>query len=85
MKDMSEPTGSTAPVIQHSSLPSPSPSSGPNGIRIRAAAEAMSVLARMGQHQQHQQRREERDGGRDVRDGPSSHIIMATHSHHSAR
>uniref|UniRef100_A0A8C7S4U6 Cyclic AMP-dependent transcription factor ATF-7 n=1 Tax=Oncorhynchus mykiss TaxID=8022 RepID=A0A8C7S4U6_ONCMY len=44
MKDMSEPTGSTAPVIQHSSLPSPSPSSGPNGIRIRAAAEAMSVL-----------------------------------------
>lgn len=82
MKDLSEPTGSPAPVIQHSTLPSPSPSSGPNGISTRAAAEAMSVLARMGQHQQHQQRREERDGGRD---GPSSHVIMATHSHHSAR
>uniref|UniRef100_A0A4W5P8X2 Cyclic AMP-dependent transcription factor ATF-7 n=1 Tax=Hucho hucho TaxID=62062 RepID=A0A4W5P8X2_9TELE len=69
MKDVSEPTGSPAPVIQHSSLPSPCPSSGPNGISTRAAAEAISVLARMGQHQ----------------DGPSSRVIMATHSHHSAR
>ncbi|XP_045063279.1 cyclic AMP-dependent transcription factor ATF-7a isoform X2 [Coregonus clupeaformis] len=82
MKDVSEPTGSPAPVIQHSSLPSPSPSSGPNGINAQAAAEAMSVLAGMGQHQQ---RRGERDGGRDGRDGPSSHVIMATQSHHSAR
>ncbi|XP_041712744.1 cyclic AMP-dependent transcription factor ATF-7 isoform X2 [Coregonus clupeaformis] len=84
MRDMSEPTGSPAPVIQHSSLPSPSPSLGPNGMGARAAAEAvaMSVLAGMGQHQQ---RRGERDGGRDGRDDPSSHVIMATQSHHSSR
>ncbi|KAJ8017096.1 hypothetical protein DPEC_G00014220 [Dallia pectoralis] len=86
MKDMSDPVGSPAAVIQHSSLPSLSPSSGSNGMSSRAAAEAMamSVLAEMGQHQLHQSqhRRVERDGGRD---GPSSHIIMATHSHHSDR
>ncbi|XP_034151657.1 cyclic AMP-dependent transcription factor ATF-7a isoform X4 [Esox lucius] len=86
MKDMSEPVGSPAAVIQHSSLPSPSPSSGSNGMSSRAAAEAvaMSVLAEMGQHQLHQNqpRRGERDGGRD---GPPSHIVMATQSHHSDR
>uniref|UniRef100_A0A3B1JRA6 Cyclic AMP-dependent transcription factor ATF-7 n=1 Tax=Astyanax mexicanus TaxID=7994 RepID=A0A3B1JRA6_ASTMX len=72
MKDVSEPTGSPAPVIQHSSLaPSPS-SSGPNGLSSRAAAEAvaMSVLAGMGT-----QRSES---------GPS-HVIMATQPHSSAR
>ncbi|KAG9269770.1 cyclic AMP-dependent transcription factor ATF-7 isoform X1 [Astyanax mexicanus] len=72
MKDVSEPTGSPAPVIQHSSLaPCPS-SSGPNGLSSRAAAEAvaMSVLAGMGT-----QRSES---------GPS-HVIMATQPHSSAR
>ncbi|XP_076874691.1 cyclic AMP-dependent transcription factor ATF-7a isoform X3 [Brachyhypopomus gauderio] len=55
MKEVSEPTGSPAPVIQHSSL-APSPSSmgpGPNGLSSRAAAEAvaMSVLAGLGSQQ----------------------------------
>ncbi|KAL6483059.1 hypothetical protein MHYP_G00079310 [Metynnis hypsauchen] len=73
MKEVSEPTGSPAPVIQHSSLaPSPSASSGPNGLSSRAAAEAvaMSVLAGMGS-----QRGES---------GPS-HVIMATQPQPSAR
>lgn len=72
MKDNSEPTGSPAPVIQHSSL-APSLSSGQNGLSSRAAAEAMamSVLAGMGQ----QQRSES---------GPS-HIIMAAQSQSAAR
>ncbi|KAM9344292.1 cyclic AMP-dependent transcription factor ATF-7a isoform 1-T1 [Pholidichthys leucotaenia] len=72
MKDISEPTGSPAPVIQHSSL-APSPSTGQNGLSSRAAAEAMamSVLAGMGQ----QQRAE----------GGPSHIIMAAQSQSAAR
>ena len=72
MKDTSEPTGSPAPVIQHSSL-APSPSTGHNGLSSRAAAEAMamSVLAGMGQ----QQRAE----------SGSSHIIMAAQSQSAAR
>ncbi|XP_056304965.1 cyclic AMP-dependent transcription factor ATF-7a isoform X1 [Danio aesculapii] len=74
MKDTSEPTGSPAPVIQHSSLaPSPSSVVGPNGLSSRAAAEAvaMSVLAGMGSQQ----------GG----SGGPSHVIMATQSHPSSR
>ncbi len=74
MKEMSEPTGSPAPVIQHSSLaPSPSSAVGPNGLNSRAAAEAvaMSVLAGMGSH-------------RGEIGGPS-HVIMATQSHPSSR
>lgn len=70
MKDTSEPTGSPAPVIQHSSL-APSPSLGQNGLSSRAAAEAMAVLAGMGQ----QQRAE----------GGTSHIIMAAQSQSAAR
>lgn len=72
MKDTSEPTGSPAPVIQHSSL-APSPSAGQNGLSSRAAAEAMamSVLAGMGQQQR-------------VESGPS-HIIMAAQSQSAAR
>ncbi|KAI2649690.1 Cyclic AMP-dependent transcription factor ATF-7 [Labeo rohita] len=74
MKETSEPTGSPAPVIQHSSLaPSPSSAVGPNGLNSRAAAEAvaMSVLAGMGS-----QRGES---------GGPSHVIMATQSHPSSR
>lgn len=72
MKDTSEPTGSPAPVIQHSSL-AHSPSTGQNGLSSRAAAEAMamSVLAGMGQ----QQRAE----------SGTSHIIMAAQSQSAAR
>lgn len=72
MKDTSEPTGSPAPVIQHSSL-AHSPSAGQNGLSSRAAAEAMamSVLAGMGQ----QQRAE----------SGASHIIMAAQSQSAAR
>ncbi|KAL1020736.1 hypothetical protein UPYG_G00004010 [Umbra pygmaea] len=74
IKNTLEPTGSPAAVIQHSSLPSPSPSSGSNGMSSRAAAEvvAMSVLADMGHHGLHQR-------------GGASHVIMATQSHHSNR
>ncbi|KAL0158112.1 hypothetical protein M9458_046188, partial [Cirrhinus mrigala] len=44
MKETSEPTGSPAPVIQHSSLaPSPSSAVGPNGLNSRAAAEAVAI------------------------------------------
>lgn len=73
MKDTSEPTGSPAPVIQHSSLAS-SPSAGHNGLSSRAAAEAMamSVLAGMGQQQQR------------AESGPS-HVIMAAQSQSAAR
>nr|XP_040049547.1 cyclic AMP-dependent transcription factor ATF-7a isoform X2 [Gasterosteus aculeatus aculeatus] len=72
MKDNSEPTGSPAPVIQHSSL-AHSPSAGHNGLSSRAAAEAMamSVLAGMGQQQR-------------AESGPS-HIIMAAQSQSAAR
>uniref|UniRef100_A0A671YFX0 Cyclic AMP-dependent transcription factor ATF-7 n=1 Tax=Sparus aurata TaxID=8175 RepID=A0A671YFX0_SPAAU len=72
MKDNSEPTGSPAPVIQHSSL-AHSPSTGQNGLSSRAAAEAMamSVLAGMGQQQR-------------AESGPS-HIIMAAQSQSAAR
>uniref|UniRef100_A0A3Q0QSX9 Cyclic AMP-dependent transcription factor ATF-7 n=1 Tax=Amphilophus citrinellus TaxID=61819 RepID=A0A3Q0QSX9_AMPCI len=72
MKETSEPTGSPAPVIQHSSL-APSPSVGQNGLSSRAAAEAMamSVLAGMGQQQR-------------AESGPS-HIIMAAQSQSAAR
>lgn len=70
MKDTSEPTGSPAPVIQHSSL-APSPSAGQNGLSSRAAAEAMAVLAGMGQQQR-------------AESGPS-HIIMAAQSQSAAR
>ncbi|KAL2104103.1 hypothetical protein ACEWY4_000971 [Coilia grayii] len=85
MKDVSEPVGSPAAVIQHSSLaPSPSSSSsaagvgGPNGLSARAAAEAvaMSVLAGMGSH-----RGEQGPGA----SGGASHVIMATQSHPAAR
>ncbi|XP_059189397.1 cyclic AMP-dependent transcription factor ATF-7a isoform X2 [Centropristis striata] len=71
MKD-TEPTGSPAPVIQHSSL-AHSPSAGHNGLSSRAAAEAMamSVLAGMGQ----QQRAE----------SGASHTIMAAQSQSAAR
>ncbi|XP_018616299.1 cyclic AMP-dependent transcription factor ATF-7-like isoform X1 [Scleropages formosus] len=71
LKDPSEPTGSPAPVIQHSSL-TPSPTGGPNGLSARAAAEAvaMSVLAGM--------------GGQQGSSGPS-HVIMATQSQPAAR
>ncbi|XP_048096509.1 cyclic AMP-dependent transcription factor ATF-7a isoform X1 [Alosa alosa] len=77
MKDVSEPVGSPAAVIQHSSL-APSPSSaGPNGLSARAAAEAvaMSVLAGMGGH-----RGEQGHGA-----GGPSHVIMATQSQPSTR
>ncbi|KAG7519065.1 cyclic AMP-dependent transcription factor ATF-7-like isoform X1 [Solea senegalensis] len=69
MRDTSEPTGSPAPVIQHSSL-ALSPQ---NGLSSRAAAEAMamSVLAGMGQQQR-------------AESGPS-HIIMAAQSQSAAR
>ncbi|XP_037540420.1 cyclic AMP-dependent transcription factor ATF-7a [Nematolebias whitei] len=72
LKDTSEPTGSPAPVIQHSSL-APSPSTRHNGLSSRAAAEAMamSVLAGMGQQQR-------------AESGPS-HIIIAAQSHSAAR
>ncbi|XP_061592225.1 LOW QUALITY PROTEIN: cyclic AMP-dependent transcription factor ATF-7a [Cololabis saira] len=72
IKDTSEPTGSPAPVIQHSSL-AHSPSAGHNGLASRAAAEAMamSVLAGMGQQQR-------------AESGPS-HIIMAAQSQSAAR
>uniref|UniRef100_A0A8C2ZVV1 Cyclic AMP-dependent transcription factor ATF-7 n=1 Tax=Cyclopterus lumpus TaxID=8103 RepID=A0A8C2ZVV1_CYCLU len=72
MKDTTEPTGSPAPVIQHSSL-AHSPSAGHNGLSSRAAAEAMamSVLAGMGQQQR-------------AESGPS-HIIMAAQSQSAAR
>ncbi|XP_036389674.1 cyclic AMP-dependent transcription factor ATF-7a [Megalops cyprinoides] len=75
LKELSEPTGSPAAVIQHSSL-APSPSAGPNGLSARAAAEAvaMSVLAGMGS-----QRGGESGGG------SSSHVIMATQSQPAAR
>ncbi|XP_028308152.1 cyclic AMP-dependent transcription factor ATF-7a isoform X1 [Gouania willdenowi] len=71
VKDTMEPTGSPAPVIQHSSL-APIPSMGLNGLSSRAAAEAMamSVLAGMGQQQ---------------RESGSSHIIMAAQSQSAAR
>ena len=71
MKDTSEPTGSPAPVIQHSSL-APSHSAVHNGLSSRAAAEAMamSVLAGMGQQQR-------------AESGPS-HIIMASAQSQSA-
>lgn len=70
LKDSSEPTGSPAPVIQHSSHSS-SPGAH-NGLSSRAAAEAMamSVLAGMGQQQ---------------RDSAASHIIMASQSQSAAR
>ncbi|KAK7878501.1 hypothetical protein WMY93_030337 [Mugilogobius chulae] len=70
LKDSSEPTGSPAPVIQHSSL-APSPLAH-NGLSSRAAAEAMamSVLAGMGQQQ---------------RESAASHIIMAAQSQSAAR
>ncbi|XP_039656104.1 cyclic AMP-dependent transcription factor ATF-7a isoform X1 [Perca fluviatilis] len=72
MKDTSQPSGSPAPVIQHSSL-AHSPSAGHNGLSSRAAAEAMamSVLAGMGQHQR--------------AESGSSHIIMAAQSQSAAR
>ncbi|XP_064155067.1 cyclic AMP-dependent transcription factor ATF-7a isoform X1 [Anguilla rostrata] len=72
LKQLSEPTGSPAPVIQHSG----SPSAGPNGLSSRAAAEAvaMSVLAGMGGPQ-----------GGGAGGGASSHVIMATQSQPSAR
>lgn len=71
LKDSSEPTGSPAPVIQHSSL-APSPSGGHNGLSARAAAEAMamSVLAGMGQQRP---------------ESGASHIIMAAQSQSAAR
>uniref|UniRef100_W5MIW7 Cyclic AMP-dependent transcription factor ATF-7 n=1 Tax=Lepisosteus oculatus TaxID=7918 RepID=W5MIW7_LEPOC len=70
-KDPSEPTGSPAPVIQHSSLSS-SPAAQPNGLSARAAAEAvaMSVLAGMGS-----QRAEPNP----------AHVIMAPQSQPAAR
>lgn len=73
MKESSEPMGSPAPVIQHSSL-AHSPSAGPNGLSSRAAAEAvaMSVLAGMGQHQQRAE-------------GGPSHVIMTAQSQSAAR
>lgn len=71
IKETSEPTGSPAPVIQHSSLaPSPSSAVGHNGMNSREAV-AMSVLAGMGN-----QRGES---------GGPSHVIMATQSHPSNR
>lgn len=79
MRDHSEPTGSPAQVIQHSSL-ALSPSAGPNGMSARAAAEAvaMSVLTGMGQHpNQHQSRHQQR--------GESSQVIMAAQSQPAAR
>uniref|UniRef100_A0A3B3TAV6 Cyclic AMP-dependent transcription factor ATF-7 n=1 Tax=Paramormyrops kingsleyae TaxID=1676925 RepID=A0A3B3TAV6_9TELE len=74
LKDSSEPTGSPAQVIQHSSLAPSPPSSGPNGLSARAAAEAvaMSVLAGMGGQQ----------GGST---GGPSHIIMSSQSQPAAR
>ncbi|XP_028850632.1 cyclic AMP-dependent transcription factor ATF-7a isoform X2 [Denticeps clupeoides] len=76
MKDVSEPTGSPAPVIQHSSLAPSLSSVGPNGLSARAAAEAvaMSVLAGMGS----QPRAETSGGG-------ASHVIMAAQSQPAAR
>ncbi|KAG9340271.1 hypothetical protein JZ751_021714 [Albula glossodonta] len=75
LKELSEPTGSPAPVIQHSSVTA-SPSAGPNGLNARAAAEAvaMSVLAGMGSP---------RGGG--AGGGASSQVIMATQSQPAAR
>ncbi|KAJ8397036.1 hypothetical protein AAFF_G00010900 [Aldrovandia affinis] len=70
LKELSEPTGSPAPVIQHSSL-SASPTAGPNGLSARAAAEAVAMLTGM----------RSRGGG----GGASSHVIMATQSQPAAR
>ncbi|XP_048838682.1 cyclic AMP-dependent transcription factor ATF-7a isoform X1 [Brienomyrus brachyistius] len=74
LKESSEPTGSPAQVIQHSSLAPSPPGSGPNGLSARAAAEAvaMSVLAGMGGQQ---------GGGT----GGPSHIIMSSQSQPAAR
>ncbi|XP_031421631.2 cyclic AMP-dependent transcription factor ATF-7a isoform X9 [Clupea harengus] len=84
MKDVSEPVGSPAAVIQHSSLAmSPSSSSaGPNGMSARAAAEAvaMSVLAGMGSQRGEHGNHPGGGGG-----GGGSHVIMATQSQHAAR
>ncbi|XP_021176187.1 cyclic AMP-dependent transcription factor ATF-7a isoform X1 [Fundulus heteroclitus] len=73
LKETSEPTGSPAPVIQHSSL-APSPSAGQNGLSTRAAAEAMAMSVLAGMGQQHQR----------VEGGPS-HIIMTAQSQSAAR
>lgn len=92
MKESSEPTGSPAPVIQHSSL-APSPSAGHNGLSARAAAEAMamSVLAGMGQqrqhlhhhHHHHQQHHNHHNHQRP--ESGASQVIMAVQSHSNAR
>ena len=88
MKESSEPIGSPAPVIQHSSL-APSPSAGPNGLSSRAAAEAMamSVLAGMGQqrHHHHHHNNNHHHHHHQRAEGGASHVIMAVQSHSSAR
>ncbi|XP_063065438.1 cyclic AMP-dependent transcription factor ATF-7a isoform X1 [Engraulis encrasicolus] len=91
MKDVSEPVGSPAAVIQHSSL-APSPSSGMgghNGLSARAAAEAvaMSVLAGMGSHRggEHGGPGAGGNSGGGGGGGGPSHVIMATQSQPAAR
>ena len=86
MKESSEPTGSPAPVIQHSSL-APSPSAGPNGLSSRAAAEAMamSVLAGMGQQRHHHHHHHNNHHHHQRAESGASHVIMAVQSHSSAR
>ncbi|XP_036386517.1 cyclic AMP-dependent transcription factor ATF-7-like [Megalops cyprinoides] len=70
-KDISEPKGSPAPVIQHSSQ-APSPLGRPNGLSKQAAPEvvAMSVMAGMGSQQ---------------REIEPSHVIMASQSQTATR
>ncbi|KAM6106366.1 LOW QUALITY PROTEIN: cyclic AMP-dependent transcription factor ATF-7-like [Pterocles gutturalis] len=69
-KESSEPTGSPAPVIQHSSV-----TASPNGLSVRSAAEAVatSVLTQMASQ-------------RTELSGPvPSHVIMAPHSQSAGR
>ncbi|KAJ8359014.1 hypothetical protein SKAU_G00155390 [Synaphobranchus kaupii] len=71
-KDPTEPKGSPAPVIQHSSQ-NPSPAGRANGLSQRAPAEvvAMSVLAGMGSHR--------------AEVGGASQVIVVPQSQPSAR
>ncbi|XP_071585624.1 cyclic AMP-dependent transcription factor ATF-7 isoform X2 [Heliangelus exortis] len=76
-KESSEPTGSPAPVIQHSSLPTTttSSSSSPNGLSVRSAAEAVatSVLTQMATQRT------------DLSLPVPSHVIMAPQSQSAGR
>ncbi|KAM9368202.1 cyclic AMP-dependent transcription factor ATF-7 isoform 2-T2 [Phaethornis superciliosus] len=75
-KESSEPTGSPAPVIQHSSLPTTTTTtSSPNGLSVRSAAEAVatSVLTQMATQRT------------DLSLPVPSHVIMAPQSQSAGR